>query len=87
MGQEPGQVWSVSCRINYAYVDTPPSQQEMFQCFDAVAAATASGAELDGDQAWIRQHIGDRAIATTRVGRVTLVLDPRKAVLEVQGGL
>ena len=52
-----------------------------------MAAATASGAVLDGEQAWVREHIGDRAIATTRVGRVTLVLDPRKAVLEVQGGL
>ena len=87
IGQEPGQIWLVSCRISYAYVEAPPSPQEMLQCFDAVAAATASGAVLDGEQAWVREHIGDRAIATTRVGRVTLVLDPRKAVLEVQGGL
>jgi hypothetical protein len=87
MGQEPGQVWLVSCQINYAYVETPPSQQEMLQCFDAVAAATASGAELDGEKAWIREHIADRAIVSTRVGSATVVLDPRKAVLEVQGGL
>jgi hypothetical protein len=50
-------------------------------------AAATPGADMESNRAWIRAHIADGAMAATRDGIVTLVFDPRKGSLEIEGGL
>jgi hypothetical protein len=77
-GPDSSHVWLVSCHIYYAYVDTPPSQDEMLRCFDPVMAAAESGAQLASDRAWIRAHIHDTNRVTTTHGLVSLLFDPHR---------
>jgi hypothetical protein len=86
-GPDSSHVWLVSCHIYYAYVDTPPSQDEMLRCFDPVIAAAESGAQLESDRAWIRTHIHDTNRVTTTHGLVSLLFDPRRGSLDIEGGL
>jgi hypothetical protein len=79
------QVEAVSCRVYYSYVDTPPSRQQLLQVYDAVIAATESGAEAEEARAWVRTHLADPDRVTTTVGATTLALDPKQALLAVQG--
>ncbi|MDQ6901009.1 MAG: hypothetical protein M3072_16170 [Candidatus Dormibacteraeota bacterium] len=79
------QVEVVSCRVYYSYVDTPPSQQQLLQVYDAVIAATESGAEAAEARAWVRTHLADPDRVTTAVGATTLAIDPKQAHLAVQG--
>jgi hypothetical protein len=87
LGPDSNHIWLLSCRIYYAYVDTPPSQEEMLRCFDPVIAAADSGAQLESDRAWIRTHIHDTTRVTTTHGVVSLLFDPRKGTLDIEGGL
>jgi IS1 family transposase len=75
----------VCCRVYYSYVDTPPSQQQLLQVYDAVIAATESGAQVEEARAWVRTHLADPDRATTAVGATTLAIDPKQASLAVQG--
>ena len=79
------QVEAVSCRVYYSYVDTPPSRQQLLHVYDAVIAATESGGEAEEARAWVRTHLADPDRVTTTVGATTLALDPKQALLAVQG--